>query len=732
MVSLLLLLALVAADPPATPDGNEAFPFEDPIVPLVPATPRDEFQTARVASAAWYAESRVLYRRREFPAALRRLQRAWRYQPQAVELLPEIVSLANDLQRTDEAVRYALIAAGKTRIDPLMLRRLALRLSSQQRSQEALRLYELLMEQTPVPTDADAMELGDALLWFDLGRICFLLQDFARASEYFSRIQPLIEAPEKISQNPTLQKMLVGQADQTYLLLAESFLRDGKFDRAEAMFRRVHEALPDEGALHCRLARIAAKQGEDNRALAYLDRCLNETPHSLDGDDLRLLAEVLARKSGEQAEPELLKRLEPVAAAEDASSDVLRFLAAWQKDKQRWDEAERWYARLPDEELDETVFAGLCEVYLKKQQPEQLLDTLGQAATAGVKLRDLADLGERLVADETLVGQLLAETRKRLDADQQATALTGVPLAAADLAVAARRYDEAEALFDIALQWKEDDQRAGALLNWGLELLMDRQHARAVKVFRRGLDDKRLADREAESRYFLVRALAWAGEIDQALTEAEAAAAAFPDLPRLASLTASILVYAKRYEQAEAKYRAVLERFDAMHDSAALRSEMREIRLSLSHVCTKLDNNAAAEEWLEQVLDEFPDDPGALNDLGYLWTEQGKNLQWARQMVQKAVDSEPENAAYLDSLGWAYYRLGQYAEAVQWLEKAAAGDEPDGVILDHLGDAYWKVDQPDKAVEAWRKAVEAFETSEDSSKRDETWKKIEAYENRKQ
>jgi tetratricopeptide (TPR) repeat protein len=143
------------------------------------------------------------------------------------------------------------------------------------------------------------------------------------------------------------------------------------------------------------LARIAAKQGEDDRALAYLDRCLNETPHSLDGDGLRLLADVLSRKFGEQAEPELLKRLEPVAAADDASPAVLRFLAAWQKDKQRWDEAERWYARLPDEESDETVFAGLCEVYLKKQQPEQLLDTLGQAATAGVKLRDLADVGER-------------------------------------------------------------------------------------------------------------------------------------------------------------------------------------------------------------------------------------------------------------------------------------------------------------------------------------------------
>ncbi|MCL4200865.1 MAG: tetratricopeptide repeat protein [Pirellulaceae bacterium] len=732
MLSFLLLLAIVTADPSAAPDGNEASPFEESIVPLVPVTPRDEFQQARIASAALYAESRLLQRRQEFPAALRRLQRAWRHQPQAVELLPEIVLLASDLQRTDETVRYALIAAGQTHIDPLVLRRLALRLSSQQRLPEALRLYELLLEQTKVPTEVDSMELGDALLWFELGRICFLLRDYGRASEYFSRIQPLIESPDKISQNPTLQKMLVGQPDQTYLLLAESFLQAGQFARAEGMFRRVHEALPDEGALHCRLARIAAQQGDDDRALDYMDRCLNETPHSLDGDDLRLLADVLSRRFGEQAETELLKRLESAAEADEPSPAVIRFLAAWQTDKQRWDQAQRWFLRLIDAEPDETVLAGLCEAYWKQQQVEPLLDTLGQAAAAGVTLRDLGDLGERLVTDETLVGTLLAETRKRLDADQQATALTGVSLAAADLAIGARRYDEAESFFDIALQWKEDDLRASTLLNWGLDLLMDRQYARAIKVFRRGLEDKRLADREAQSRYFLVRALAWAGEIDQAMAEAETAAAAFPDLPRLASLPALILSHAKRYEQAEAKYQAVLERFDGMHDDAALRSEMREVRLSLSHVCTRLDKNAEAEEWLEQVLDEFPDDAGALNDLGYLWAEQGKNLQWALRMIQKAVDTDPENAAYLDSLGWVYFRLGQDAEAVRWLEKAAGGDEPDGVILDHLGDAYWKANQPEKAVEIWRRAVETFEKSADSSKRDETLEKIEAYENRKQ
>jgi tetratricopeptide (TPR) repeat protein len=190
MFALLLLLAAVAADPLAVPDTSAPFPLDQPLEPFVPAKPRDEFQRARVASAAMVAESRLLARRRDYPAALRRLQRAWRYHPQAVGLLREIVLMANDLQRTDESVRYILIAGDRTTVDPMVLRRLALRLSSQQRWHQALRLYELLLQQTPVAAETEAMELGDALLWFDLGRISFLLQDYQRAAQVFSKIQP--------------------------------------------------------------------------------------------------------------------------------------------------------------------------------------------------------------------------------------------------------------------------------------------------------------------------------------------------------------------------------------------------------------------------------------------------------------------------------------------------------------------------------------------------------------
>jgi tetratricopeptide (TPR) repeat protein len=305
-------------------------------------------------------------------------------------------------------------------------------------------------------------------------------------------------------------------------------------------------------------------------------------------------------------------------------------------------------------------------------------------------------------------------------------------LAAADLAIAARRYEEAEKLFEVALQWKEDDVRSRALSHWGLELSIDRQYDRAVKVLRLGLEDKRLAEREPQSRYLLARALAWSGDTDQALAEAEAAAKAFPDAPRLAALPAAILYGAGRDEQAEAVYRAVLERFDERHDDPALRDELRETRLALSHLCTRLNKHAEAEEWLEQVLDEFPEDPGASNDLGYLWTVQGKNLQRAREMIRRAVAAEPENAAYLDSLGWVHYQLGEYDEAIRWLEKAVDAEPPDGVILDHLGDACWKRSQSEKAVEAWRRALDAFDQADESDKRDAVLQKIEAYQNRKQ
>jgi tetratricopeptide (TPR) repeat protein len=122
-----------------------------------------------------------------------------------------------------------------------------------------------------------------------------------------------------------------------------------------------------------------------------------------------------------------------------------------------------------------------------------------------------------------------------------------------------------------------------------------------------------------------------------------------------------------------------------------------------------------AEKYFQKALTAAPDFAEALNYLGYMWVERGKKLQEARGLIEKAVKLEPKNPAYLDSLGWVLFKLGQPSEALPNILKASEfSPEPDATIYDHLGDIYAALNQRDKAREAWQKSlsVEANEAVE--------------------
>lgn len=96
-----------------------------------------------------------------------------------------------------------------------------------------------------------------------------------------------------------------------------------------------------------------------------------------------------------------------------------------------------------------------------------------------------------------------------------------------------------------------------------------------------------------------------------------------------------------------------------------------------------------AEADFLRALELRPDQPQVLNYLGYSWVDQGVNLEPALQMIEKAVAAAPNDGYIIDSLGWAFYRLGRYADAVEALEQAVQLRPDDPEINDHLGDAYW-------------------------------------------
>ena len=154
------------------------------------------------------------------------------------------------------------------------------------------------------------------------------------------------------------------------------------------------------------------------------------------------------------------------------------------------------------------------------------------------------------------------------------------------------------------------------------------------------------------------------------------------------------------YEEVLAKYRK----------TELTAQTLENCRFSLSAIYVLKGDMTKGESILEQVLAENPDNPQANNDLGYLWADQGKNLDKALAMITKALTSEPENAAYIDSMGWVLFKLGRVEEAAQKLEQAVSmkrGDDP--TLHEHLGDCYAKLGRTEDAKKIWTKALELMD-----------------------
>ncbi len=120
----------------------------------------------------------------------------------------------------------------------------------------------------------------------------------------------------------------------------------------------------------------------------------------------------------------------------------------------------------------------------------------------------------------------------------------------------------------------------------------------------------------------------------------------------------------------------------------------------------ELDEWPAAETDLKRAVEIAPQEAAALNYLGYSWAERGLNLDEAFDLIEKAVAIEPNSGAYIDSLGWAHYQLGDYEEAVGHLEHAASLEPADPTITDHLGDVYWRLGRKIEARYEWRRVLE--------------------------
>ena len=136
--------------------------------------------------------------------------------------------------------------------------------------------------------------------------------------------------------------------------------------------------------------------------------------------------------------------------------------------------------------------------------------------------------------------------------------------------------------------------------------------------------------------------------------------------------------------------------------------------LMLSAAQERAGDTKGSEESLRRILAKEPDNATALNNFGYYLVERNERLPEALEMIRRAVRAEPYNPSYIDSLGWAYYKLGQLDEAERYLSEAARRNPASPTIQEHLGDLYNRRGKTEQAHAAWRKALsltaEAVET----------------------
>jgi tetratricopeptide (TPR) repeat protein len=120
-----------------------------------------------------------------------------------------------------------------------------------------------------------------------------------------------------------------------------------------------------------------------------------------------------------------------------------------------------------------------------------------------------------------------------------------------------------------------------------------------------------------------------------------------------------------------------------------------------------------AEVDMRKALELQPEQPHVLNYLGYSWIDQGINLDEGMKLIKRAVEQRPDDGYIVDSLGWAYFRTGNYEDAVKNLERAIDLKPEDPTINDHLGDAYWRVGRTLEAKFQWAHARDLKPEPED-------------------
>lgn len=439
----------------------------------------------------------------------------------------------------------------------------------------------------------------------------------------------------------------------------------GALDRtaeAKQYLERTVAIDPTHSAAAMQLIDIYQQDGQWQKAADLLQPLIAESPMRLELQ--RQQAYFLLRAGDARGARDRFRRL---AASDPKDTRVQFYLAEALNDLEEYAEAEK-------------IFKQLIEIDAKDVD---YVTSLGLALAGQKKWDEAAQAFTKLQGMEDVPANLIAVSRTQL----------------AYIELQKANYDKAvETARTIFVFNNKPNTQA---INIALEALKKQKKTEETPALLAPIAQQFPSDPFINARY--VAALAAAGQKEKA---GELAAAQVKLGTRNAVATAEAYIQAGDFPAATALLRSAI----------SAKADEVDLQFQLGSVHERAGDRKAAEAVFLEVLKKNPEHAPSLNYLGYMWAESGVNLERAQEMLTRAVGHDPDNGAYIDSLGWVYFRLGQLDLAEKYLTDATRLLPRDPTVHEHLGDVLAKRGDMQRALQLYRTAVDLDPESKDVDK----------------
>jgi tetratricopeptide (TPR) repeat protein len=732
-------------------DLSEFFgqPGDDPPRPFVPLRPSTTDDRRRVEVMRLYAAGRALEDRQQWKEAVAVLEDALKLEPDSIAVARRLCRLyIGALAQPDLAVDYGKRVLKAEPGDSDTLSQLV-----EYYRRTSPPAAESLLNEVLANPKLEPHAFGRLLAQNELGRLYSgRLHQTEKAADSYAKVMVALDDKSANRLTPVeMFRILGNNPAMGYFNLAMVFLAAKRDELAVKALEHGLVYDEDNTQISLLLADTLLKLKRGQQALAVVDRHIErQTPFV---EAYELLARVLKALNREK---EITPRLEAAARRDSKNIPLQYVLADRYQQAGENDKADALYKSLLSSQPTPQTYRALASSLLKRKKAADFLKVVSEAIKRPEGVEAIkSQLAAAAADDEMAEGMLEAGLKQTTAAPKTLSKSTYEVLSYVANGSAQNAENKNRRLVKLlGIERFYAEQNPGPIIQneivdtlWrlgryaesasALEKLMAEHpgtksvqrlvlladlhrragHNEAVKSTLR--EAMRLDPSDGQAQNGLAQLLSRVGQVDDAVRVLREAARREPGNPEHDLNQALILTQYARNDDAIKVLESILKRFADNDDVVKM------ARPILSMVYVNLGDYVKGEAELEGLLTRFPDDAGVNNDLGYLYAEQGKNLEKAEAMIRKAL-AVSEHSAYLDSLGWVLFKRGKAKEAIEPLVKASEktkeqaeqeGTNPDATVFEHLGDVYFHLHDLRKAAESWGEAAKYAERAVPPEKR---------------